>query len=54
MVESVTFDNDDARGLICPVAVGSDAGVLPAVLGPAVDDLHRDHAVGVRHRVLVL
>lgn len=51
---SVTFDDDDARGLVAAVAVGRDAGVLAAVLGPAVHYLECDDAVRVRHRVVEL
>ena len=34
--------------------VGGNTAVLSTVLRLAVDDLHRDDAVTVRHRVLVL
>lgn len=51
---TLTFDDDDARGLVGAVHVGGDAAVLAAVLGPAVDNLQRDHSVRVRHRVVEL
>lgn len=49
-----TFNDNDARGLIGAVYIGGYAGVFAAVLGPAVDDLHRHHAVRVGHRVVML
>lgn len=48
-----TFNDDDGGGLVAAMHVGGDAGVLAAVLGPAVDDLERYHAVRVRHGVIV-
>lgn len=51
---SYTFYDDHTTSFVFAVLVGSHATIFAAVFRLAVNDLHRDDAIGVAHGIIVL